>query len=105
MRSVDHSLCQHFYVFIAGFAECLEYSNPVLDTDHPDPGIIPLHDGSGYLGVLSSGNSPDTFPLMFSRDLVSWTPMGQVFPNKSWPDWAKSEMWAPEVHFVNDRSI
>ena len=92
-----------FYVFIVGFAEGVQYSNPVLDSDHPDPGVIRLHDGSGYLAVLSSGNSPDTFPLMFSLDLVSWSPMGEVFPNKSWPDWAKSEMWAPEVHFVKGR--
>ena len=81
----------------------LQYTNPVLDTDHPDPGVIQLPDGSGYLGVLSSGNSPDTFPLIFSPDLVTWSPRGQVFPNKSWPAWAKSEMWAPEVHHVNER--
>ena len=92
-----------FNVLIEGLAGGLEYRNPVLDSDHPDPGVVQLHDGSGYLAVLSSGNSPDTFPLMFSLDLVNWSPMGQVFPNKSWPAWAKSEMWAPEVHVVNER--
>ena len=92
-----------FYVFLVVFVEGLQYTNPVLDTDHPDPGVLQLPDGSGYLGVLSSGNSPDTFPLIFSPDLVSWSPRGQVFPNKSWPAWAKSEMWAPEVHFVSER--
>ena len=79
------------------------YTNPVLDSDHPDPGIVPLADGSGYLGVLSSGESPDTFPLMVSRDLVTWTHMGNVFPNKSWPAWVDSKMWAPEVHHVAGR--
>jgi len=81
------------------------YTNPVLDSDHPDPGIVPLADGSGYLGVLSSGESPDTFPLMVSRDLVTWTDMGNVFPNKSWPAWVDSKMWAPEVHHVGGKYI
>ena len=30
----------------------------MIDTDHTD---LQLQDGSGYLGVLRSGNSPDTF--------------------------------------------
>ena len=81
----------------------LTFTNPVLDTDHPDPGVIRLHDDSAYLAVLSSGESPDTFPLMVSRDLVTWTNMGNVFPNKSWPAWVNSKMWAPEVHHVSGK--
>ena len=79
------------------------FTNPVLNTDHPDPGVVLLHDGTAYLAVLSSGESPDTFPLMESRDLVTWTDMGNVFPNKSWPDWVSSKMWAPEVHHVGGK--
>ena len=75
----------------------------VINSDFPDPGILRLPDGSGYLGVVSSGNVPDGFPLIWSPDLVTWSPRGHVFPNHTWPDWAASELWAPEIHFVNGR--
>ena len=76
----------------------------VINSDFPDPGVLRLPDGSGYLGVVSSGSAPDAFPLIWSLDLVSWSPRGHVFPNHSWPDWVQSELWAPEIHFVNGRS-
>ena len=75
----------------------------VINSDFPDPGVLKLPDGSGYLGVVSSGNVPDAFPLISSPDLVTWTPRGHVFPAHSWPDWVVSELWAPEIHFVDGR--
>jgi GH43 family beta-xylosidase len=27
--------------------------------------------------------------------------MGYVFSNKSWPKWAYTDIWAPEIHQVN----
>jgi len=82
------------------------YINPVINSDYPDPGILRLPDPEdGYLGVVSSGNVEDAFPLIWSQDLVSWSPRGHVFPNGSWPKWAVKEMWAPEIHFVNGRYI
>ena len=77
----------------------------MINSDFPDPGILRLPDGSGYLGVVSSGNVPDGFPLIWSPDLVTWSPRGHVFPNHTWPDWAASELWAPEIHFVNGRWV
>ena len=76
---------------------------PVINSDFPDPGILRLPDGSGYLGVVSSGNAPDAFPLIWSLDLVTWRERGNVFPNHSWPQWAVSELWAPEIHFVDGK--
>jgi GH43 family beta-xylosidase len=28
--------------------------------------------------------------------------MGHVFPQGNWPSWAINDMWAPEIHRVND---
>ena len=28
---------------------------------------------------------------------------GYVFQGDSWPTWARKDMWAPEIHFVNGR--
>ena len=28
---------------------------------------------------------------------------GYVFQGESWPSWARTDMWAPEIHFVNGR--
>ena len=73
------------------------------DFDYGDPGVLKLPDNSGYLSVVSSGMRVDAFPLLFSPDLVTWSLKGHVFPNNSWPSWAEANMWAPEVHFVNDK--
>ena len=75
----------------------------MINSDFPDPGILRLPDGSGYLGVVSSGNAPDAFPLIWSLDLVTWRDRGHVFPNHSWPHWVVSELWAPEIHFVDGK--
>ena len=29
--------------------------------------------------------------------------VGYVFPENQWPVWAQTDMWAPEIHFVNNK--
>ena len=49
-----------------------------------DPGVLE-NPGQGYAVVLSSGEEPNAFPLLFSKDLIKWEARGHVFPNNSWP--------------------
>ena len=54
------------------------YTNPVIRHNAPDPGVVRLKDGSGYVAVVTSDHSsrytsdPRAFPLYYSRDLVNW---------------------------------
>ena len=51
------------------------YVNPVVNSDHPDPGILALPDNSGYVVVTTShfnSRSGPAFPILFSADLVNW---------------------------------
>jgi len=82
------------------------YTNPLLTTNSPDPGVLRLVDGSGWAMVTTSNNvsrrsNPYAFPMYYSRDLVTWEPRGHVFTgNRNWPSWAEARMWAPELHWV-----
>lgn len=56
-------------------AYCSRFTNPVVDSNHPDPGVLALNSG-GY-GVVSTSNYANNndgpaFPMMFSGNLVNW---------------------------------
>ena len=34
--------------------------------------------------------------------LFVWLQKGYVFSQNEWPTWARTDMWAPEIHYVND---
>jgi arabinan endo-1,5-alpha-L-arabinosidase len=60
-----------------------------------------------YYIVSTSNDAPNSFPIVKSRDLKSWTFVGYVFPEGGKPDWTAdgqfiSDFWAPEMHEVND---
>ena len=62
--------------FLNNFYKGEFYVNPVVDNNHPDPGVLKLPDGSGFVMVSTSnyaveGDSP-AFPIMYSSDLVNW---------------------------------
>jgi len=78
-----------------------DYQNPVVDSDHPDPGALALPDGSGYVIVSTGVQNGNAYPIMSSVDLVNWQKEGFVFPSGRWPSWALGYMWAPEIHYVN----
>ena len=90
-------------------ARATTYTNPVLATNTPDPGVLALSSG-GWAIVATSDHatSPTTqpaLPLYYSPDLISWQPQGHVFPAGAWPVWAVKNMWAPEIHFVGGRHL
>ena len=83
------------------------YTNPVIDSNNPDPAALALP-GGGYLAVATSNyatNSAaeDAFPIYHSADLVDWELRGHVFPAGAWPAYCDRNMWAPEIHRVNGR--
>jgi hypothetical protein len=62
----------------------VSYTNPVLAGNYPDPPVIRV--GQDYWATaISSGWAP-LFPMMQSRDLVSWTVVGSVFQQR--PTWS-----------------
>ena len=83
------------------------YVNPVVPSNHPDPGALRLPDGSGFVAVSTSdyahkGSQP-AFPILLSKDLVEWIVVGHVFPKDGWPEWGFTNAWAPEIHYVDGR--
>ena len=55
----------------------LHYTNPVVSSNTPDPGVLMLPDGLGYTVVSTSNfavNSTEgAFKILHSKDLVHWT--------------------------------
>ena len=85
------------------------YTNPVIDSNNPDPAALALP-GGGYLAVATSNyatNSAaeDAFPIYHSANLVDWELRGHVFPAGAWPAYCDRNMWAPEIHRVNGRCV
>lgn len=80
------------------------YTNPVVDVNSPDPGVLGTADG--YVAVTSSGYmiENNVFPIRSSRNLVDWRVQGAVFPNKTAPAWAAPPFYAPEIHAIVDGS-
>lgn len=79
------------------------YQNPVVPVDCADPGVI--HDGTQYVAACTSGGAANAFPLRTSKDLVTWTAAGNIFPSARRPTWATGDFWAPEIHKVGGRYI
>jgi beta-xylosidase len=58
-----------------------------------------------YVLTCTSGDAPNAYPIYTSGDLVNWTQQGYIFPTGSWPSWAKSDFWAPEIHQVGGQYV
>jgi beta-xylosidase len=71
----------------------MNYQNPVIPGDHPDPSIIRVN--KDFWATCTSGGWGPQFPLLHSTDLVNWELTGAVFPHR--PDWAVGDFWAPEI--------
>lgn len=69
------------------------YTNPTLPGDHPDPSIIRV--SADYWATATTSAWAPIFPLLHSRDLVNWTPVGAVFDKA--PAWSNGSYWAPEI--------
>jgi xylan 1,4-beta-xylosidase len=75
------------------------YRNPVLPGDHPDPSVIRV--GNEYWATATTSEWAPLFPLLYSRDLVNWEHVGNIFERR--PDWAVGNFWAPELHEHNGK--
>ena len=75
------------------------YSNPVLDSDFPDPAVLRASDGF-YYAYATQGGEPGAMlniQVARSRNLVEWERLGDALPAK--PSWASrtQDFWAPHV--------
>jgi arabinan endo-1,5-alpha-L-arabinosidase len=71
------------------------YTNPVLDSDFPDPAVLRAADGFFY-AYATQGNGAN-IQVARSRDLVSWERLSDALPTKA--QWASKtqDYWAPHV--------
>lgn len=80
-----------------------QYVNPVLDADFPDPAVLRAGDGSYY--AYATQTTGLRVQVARSRDLVSWTVLGEALPTK--PAWASESQnfWAPDVEEREGRFV
>jgi arabinan endo-1,5-alpha-L-arabinosidase len=75
------------------------HSNPVLDTDFPDPAVLKAPDGYYYAYATQTERDGKWLNLQVarSRDLFHWGHLGEALPVK--PAWASKtqDFWAPDV--------
>ena len=76
------------------------YTNPVFDSDFPDPTVVRASDGWFYAYATQGpvGDGVHNIQLARSRDLIGWERMPDALPTK--PVWASTTQlfWAPDVH-------
>lgn len=70
-------------------------NQPVSDTDFPDPDVVDLGAGQGYLAFATNGNGRNVQTIS-SSDLQTWEQLDDALPVL--PDWTTAgKVWAPEV--------
>ncbi len=74
-------------------ANAVDYQNPVLRGDFPDPSVVRV--GEDYWATATSSEWGPLFPILHSRDLVNWELKGHIFQQK--PAWSSANYWAPEI--------
>jgi xylan 1,4-beta-xylosidase len=75
-------------------AEKLQFANPVLPGDYPDPSVIRV--GGEYWATATTSEWAPLFPILKSKDLVTWEHVGNVFEKR--PEWSVGNYWAPEIY-------
>lgn len=71
-------------------------SGPVFNHDFPDPSVI-VAGGRYYAFSTQTAweRRGHVFPILASRDLASWSYVGDVFSSP--PAWGRGDWWAPAV--------
>lgn len=74
--------------------------HPRILSGYGDPAVVKTDDG--WILVATSNDAPDAFPILRSRDLSTWEPLGFVFEEGATPAWAaagvnEADFWAPEI--------
>jgi beta-xylosidase len=84
------------------------YSNPMINADYPDSDIIRV--GGDFYYLSSSFHFIPGDPVMHSRDLVNWKPVGFTIPDYKFDDGYKLDgtgtrygrgSWAPSIRYNN----
>jgi beta-xylosidase len=86
-----------FAAQLSSFA--VDYSNPVLPGDYPDPSVIRV--GDDYWATATASEWGPIFPILHSRDLVNWELKGHIFNEK--PEWSSKNYWAPELEYYKGK--
>jgi len=76
------------------------YTNPVYPRDFPDPFVLRFN-GRYYAYATGAAGDGRYFPMLSSRDLVSWEPHGGALDPLDLP--GAEEYWAPEVAYYEGR--
>lgn len=81
------------------------YTNPVIESNFPDPTFVKADDGHYY--TYSTQGSKGDIPIYQSDDLVDWTYIGAAFPDSSSRPTVLpgGNLWAPDVMKVGDRYV
>eukprot|EP00759_Apiculatamorpha_spiralis_P028669 PhF_6_TR31176/c0_g1_i1/m.45704 len=74
------------------------YRNPLSTVDTPDPGAIYVN--NVWYVATTGCDGTSCYPIRSSRDMVTWSLVGYVFPNNTMPAWSYESYWAPEIHAV-----
>lgn len=77
------------------------YSNPVIDSDNPDPTVIKADDGYFYL-YATGGNTW----IHKSKDLVKWEFVSGTYEEDKKPNWeSDAGIWAPDINYINGKYV
>jgi arabinan endo-1,5-alpha-L-arabinosidase len=80
------------------------YTNPVFDTDFPDPTVMRATDGFYYAYATQTITDKGMVNIQVARskDLIRWEHLGDALPTK--PTWADKtqKLWAPHVSQFGD---
>ncbi len=83
--------------------ERLPFSNPLVNSDFPDPSVLHVPGKGYYAYATHDAFSPtiNNILVRFSLDMVNWTDAEGALLAP--PDWAKfcDKFWCPQVVFVN----
>ena len=82
------------------------YTNPIINSNAPDPTVIRAKDGYFYLYATESAIK--NVPIYRSKDLVNWAYVGTAFTAKTRPTWEPMTgraIWAPEIRFINGKYV
>jgi hypothetical protein len=79
------------------------YTNPTLNIDAPDPGVI--HADGAYWMIHTTGGPNNGWPLWKSSDMVNWSYVKDLLTPANKRSWMNGNYWAPEIHKVGNQFI
>jgi beta-xylosidase len=83
------------------------FTNPLVQADWPDPGILAVKDKSENKIIYYLVSTGGTFPIKRSTNLIQWQPTGAELMPEGKPAWAPDGLrnWAPEIHKIGNRYV